>query len=125
MPGYRLSEAAETDIIDILVWSETQFGEAARRRYQWLIVTGLMDIATDPARPGSIARPELGDGVRSWHLRNSRDRARGAEGVMQRPRHFVIYRDIDARIVIGRILHDAMELERHLRGAWDVADRLP
>ena len=123
MPGYRLSEAAETDIIDILVWSEAQFGEPARRRYQRLILTGLTDIATDPARPGSVERPELGDGVRSWHLRDSRDRARGVEGVVQRPRHFIIYRSVDAHILIGRILHDAMELERHLRGAWDIADR--
>jgi toxin ParE1/3/4 len=120
MPDYRLSEAAENDIIEILVWSQTQFGEAARLRYQQLILAGLNDIAADPSRPGSIDRPELGDGVRSWHLRNSRDRARRAEGVVRRPRHFIIYRAIVAHIVIGRILHDAMELERHMRGAWDV-----
>jgi toxin ParE1/3/4 len=120
MPGYRLSEAAETDIVDILAWSQTQFGEAARLRYQELILTGLRDVASDPTRLGSIDRPELGAGVRSWHLHNSRNRARLAEGIVRRPRHFVIYRAIDARIVIGRILHDAMELERHMRLAWDV-----
>ena len=122
MAGYRLTEAAETDIIEILAWSETEFGGAARRRYESLIVVALIDIADDPFRPGSIARPELGAGVRSWHLRGSRERARGPGGVVQRPRHFLIYRPIDADLIaIGRVLHDAMELERHLPGpgAWD------
>jgi toxin ParE1/3/4 len=76
MAIYRLTGAAETDIIDISVWSETQFGGAAGVRSERLIVTAFIDVATDPARPGSLARPELGSGVRSWHLRGSRDRAR-------------------------------------------------
>ncbi len=32
MAGYRLASAAEDDIVDILEWSQAQFGEAARRR---------------------------------------------------------------------------------------------
>ncbi|HEX4180478.1 MAG TPA: type II toxin-antitoxin system RelE/ParE family toxin [Caulobacteraceae bacterium] len=115
MADYRLTEAAETDIIEILAWSEAQFGEAARQRYERLIVTALMDIAATPVRPGSIARPELGEGVRSWHLRGSRTRARGASGIVQRPRHFLIYRQLGALVVVARVLHDVMELERHLR----------
>jgi plasmid stabilization system protein ParE len=60
MAVYRLTEAAETDIVEILAWSESQFGGVARRRYERLIVTALIDIAADPVRPGSLARPELG-----------------------------------------------------------------
>ncbi len=119
---YRLTEAAETDIVEILAWSETQFGGEARRRYQRLIVTALTDIAADPVRPGSLARPELGIDVRSWRLRGSRERARGPSGIVQRPRRFLVYRPINtALIAIGRVLHDAMELERHLQhpDAWD------
>jgi toxin ParE1/3/4 len=121
MTGYRLTEAAQADIVDILVWSQTRFGAIARRRYERLIITALMDIAADPVRAGSIARPELGADVRSWHLRGSRDRARSSDGTVQRPRHFVIYRQVDVGcIAIGRILHEAMELDRHtnLGGAW-------
>ena len=114
MLRYRLSDAAQADVIDILAWTHEQFGEAARLRYQSLIVAALRDIATQPDRPGSIARPELGTGVRSWHLRLSlAHAAHGAEGV-RRPRHFLVYRLEPALLVVGRVLHDAMELARHL-----------
>jgi toxin ParE1/3/4 len=122
MALYRLTESAEADIVDILAWSETQFGSTARIRYERLIITALIDVATDPARPGSLTRPELGPDVRSWHLRGSRDRARGPNGAVQRPRHFLIYRPVNVGLIaIGRVLHDAMELERHLQepGLWD------
>jgi toxin ParE1/3/4 len=112
MARYRLSDAAQADIIDILAWSQEQFGEAARLRYESLIVTALRDVATQPNRPGSVERPELGAGVRSWHLGLSRYRARG--GVVRRPRHFLIYRVESELLVVGRVLHDAMELARHL-----------
>ncbi len=122
MPLYRLTEAAEADIVDISAWSDAQFGSAARIGYERLIFTALIDIATDPVRPGGLVRPELGPDVRSWHLRGSRDRAMGSNGIVQRPRHFLIYRPLDgAMITIGRVLHDTMELERHLQksGLWD------
>ena len=113
MGSFRLTDAAQSDIVEILAWSEAQFGEAARKRYERLIVTALRDIAAAPDRPGCVARPELGTDVRSWHLRGSRDR--GPDGVVNRPRHFLLYKEIDPQLVaIGRVLHDAMELRRHL-----------
>jgi toxin ParE1/3/4 len=112
---YRLSQAAQSDIVDILTWTHANFGEAARQRYEALLIAAIRDLAENPARPGSQARPELGENARCWHLRSSRDRARTDQGIVRRPRHFVIYRVSDATtITIGRILHDAMELERHL-----------
>lgn len=62
MLRYRLSAAAQDDVINILAWTDEQFGEAARLRYERLIVAALRDLATLPERPGSIARPELGAG---------------------------------------------------------------
>ena len=112
MLRYRLSAAAQADVVEILAWTQEQFGNAARLRYQALIVAALRDIAAQPDRPGSIDRPELGAGVRSWHLQLSRDRA-GA-GIVRRPRHFVIYRARPGVVVVGRVLHDAMELTRRL-----------
>lgn len=37
MTIYRISRAAEADIIDILAWSHNQFGDHARHRYEGLI----------------------------------------------------------------------------------------
>ena len=37
-----------------------------------------------------------------------------AAGVVRRPRHFLIYRFKPDLLVVGRLLHDAMELARHL-----------
>lgn len=111
---YRLSNAAQHDVVDILAWTQGNFGDAARQRYSALLVAAMRDISTAPERAGSIARPELGAGVRSWHLRLSRERARTETGIVQRPRHFLIYRIEASVIVIGRVLHDVMELEQHL-----------
>ena len=60
MARYRLSAAAQADIVAILAWTHEQFGEAARSRYEALIVARLRDIAIEPHRAGSIDRPELG-----------------------------------------------------------------
>lgn len=113
---YRLSDAAQRDVLDILAWRQEQFGEAARLRYEALIIAALRDVASQPDRPGSLERPELGTGVRSWHLRLSREHAKPALGIVRRPRHFLVYRLEPGLLVIGRILHDAMELARHLEG---------
>jgi toxin ParE1/3/4 len=114
MARYRLSDAAQRDVLDILAWTHEQFGEAARLRYETLIVATLRDVASQPHRPGSLDRPELGAGARSWHLGLSRELAKPALDSVRRPRHFVVYRIEPGLVVISRILHDAMELARHL-----------
>lgn len=116
---YRLSASAEEDIEQILAWTETRFGESGRHRYEALLVTGLRQLASDPKLPGSIERPEIGPAIRTYHLRYSRKQARIAEGLVHAPRHFVLYRAVrDDLIGIGRVLHDAMEIERHLPPAF-------
>jgi toxin ParE1/3/4 len=114
MVRYRLSGSAKADIVKILAWTERQFGEAARLRYATLITAGLRDIYSQPARVGSIPRPELGEGVRSWHLNLSRERARTTAGIVRRPRHFLIYRVEGGIVIVGRVLHDAMESTQHI-----------
>lgn len=117
---YRLSAAAQADVIDILAWTNQQFGEAATVRYERLIVAALRDVATQPDRPGSIARPEIGAGVRSWHFRLSRAHITHGTEAVHRPRHFLVYRLESGLLVAGRVLHDAMELTRHLdpKASW-------
>jgi toxin ParE1/3/4 len=62
MLRYRLSASAQADVVDILAWTQEQFGEAARLRCESLIAAALRDVAKRPDRLGSIDRPELGTG---------------------------------------------------------------
>ena len=112
MAEYRLTHAAQADIVAILAWSDEQFGQEARTRYETLIAAAIRDAASRTHDVGHTPRPELGDGVFSWHLAHSRTRAPGK--TVRRPRHFLICRRQDHVVVIGRVLHDAMELQRHI-----------
>ena len=115
MPRFRLSSTAQEDIVQILAYTEERFGDTARRRYEVLLVTGLRDIASDPDRAGSTARPELGSMVRSFHLRHCRDRARTQAGLVRQPRHLLLYRAMRADLIgVGRVLHDGMDIEAHV-----------
>ena len=111
---YRLSGAAQDDIIDVPAWTQERFGELFRLRYENLVVAALRDVASAPQRPGSIARPELGARVRSWHLRQSRAQVEPGVNVVRRRRHFLVYRYEPGLVDLCRVLHDAMELARHM-----------
>lgn len=112
MAVYRLSRSAQSDIEAVLRWSEARFGESARRRYQALIAAAIREISANPKQIGCQPRPELGARVYSWHLRMSRDRSKADP--VGRPRHFLIYRIDDEAVVIGRVLHEAMDLAQHV-----------
>jgi toxin ParE1/3/4 len=107
--------AARQDIRELLKWSQLRFGERAAARYRALLKQALRDIAADPERPGSHARPDLAPGVRTYHLSYSRNRAKAGLGTVNAPRHFLIYRRHSETVVdLLRVLHDARDLERHL-----------
>jgi toxin ParE1/3/4 len=76
----RLSALAEGDIIAILARTEETFGKPARFRYEALLENCLRDIAIDPLCLGSAARPEIGEGIRTYHLRHGRSRGRVISG---------------------------------------------
>jgi toxin ParE1/3/4 len=105
----RLSAPARADIAEILAWTVRQFGILAQERYARLLEAALADLQAEPQRTGSVARPEIGGAVRSYHLRHSKKGTKVA-----RPRHLILYRiGDDGTVEIGRVLHDAMELDRH------------
>lgn len=119
MTDIRLSAAAEADIVDILAQTHEDFGNEASLRYQWLIVTALGDLAADFQRNGTLLRPEIAPDVRSYHLRHSRERARLPSGIVRRPRHRILFRQVRPTIIgVGRLLHDAMDLNRHMPSAF-------
>ena len=115
----RLSFLARADIAHILHWSQHEFGDSARLRYEALMGAALRDLSADPHRPTTRERPELGAGVMSYHLSFSRRHVPPGTGLVRRPRHLMIYRlDGEAVVSVARILHDSMELLRHLPAAF-------
>ena len=110
MPRYLLSPAAEQDIASILAWTHENFGQPARLRYEALLVRAILDVAETPDRAGSHNRPEIGVGIRSYHLLHSRRRVSAAAGRVKLPRHFLLFRvRADRTIEIGRVIHDSMD----------------
>jgi toxin ParE1/3/4 len=112
---FQISRKAEQDIESILDWTQEHFGERARLRYEALLVRAIRDVVANPERLGSLARPEIASATLTYHLVNSRDRVPARVGRVRRPRHFLLYRvSEDGSVEIGRVLHDTMDLERHV-----------
>lgn len=108
-----LAPEAEADIDDILETSVAQFGAAIRDGYEALIEAAIRSITDDPDRAGSHDRPDLGRGIRTLHLLSSRDHVSRDVRKIAKPRHFVIYRQVDNVVQVVRLLHDAMDLPEH------------
>lgn len=117
MANYRLTHVAQADISGILTWSHESFGEAAEARYAALIAAAVRDVAERSDDVGFTSHPELGDGVLTWHLAQSRGRSRG--GDVRRPRHFLVCLPDGEILVIGRVLHEAMDLQLHVSAGMD------
>jgi len=108
-----VTDPAKNDIREIVRWSLKEFGAAAALRYSDLIEQVFRDLRDDAKLPGSKERIELLPGVRTYHLRCSRDHV-GGKRVME-PRHLVAYRiREDGVIEVARVLHDSRDLVLHL-----------
>lgn len=119
MAAFHVTHAARADIVSILAWSHEHFGQTGRTRYEALIVAAIRDAASRGDHPGFKPRPELGQGIFTWHLFYSRGRS--FEPPVRRPRHFLVCRREASTLVIGRILHDAMDLSQYV----DIGEDLP
>jgi toxin ParE1/3/4 len=95
----RLAEVAERDFRSILAWSVERFGAAQARRYRDMLVGALTG---GPMALNSKAREDIAPGLRSLHV--------GGRG-----RHILFFRPAgDNVIMVLRIIHDAMDLARHI-----------
>ena len=104
----RLTAAAEADFEEILRWTVGQFGDAQARIYAETLSAALNDLAAGPTVIGARKRDDILKGIFTLHVAR-----KGRKG-----RHFVIFRvgrapDHDV-IEVLRLLHDAMDLPRHL-----------
>jgi toxin ParE1/3/4 len=106
----RLGAAAELDFANILKWTTENFGTRQAKVYRDTVVQAIGDLADGPDVAGSRAREEIMPGLRTLHV--ARHGRRG--------RHFLMYRVATRRTIeIIRILHDSMDLERHVPSNTD------
>jgi toxin ParE1/3/4 len=76
-----------------------------------LLSRAIKEIGADPFRPGSNPENEISPGVRTYHIRLSRDRARSALGIVRNPRHVLVYRFYENTVELLRVVHDAQDLD--------------
>ena len=85
-----------------------RFAEAQAQRYAETISAALTELAAGPLVAGAVKRDDIREGIFTLHVaRKSR-----------KGRHFIMYRvghTPEGEVMeVLRLLHDAMELERHL-----------
>lgn len=113
MKRYRVSGPAKADIAAILGTSERNFGSEARIRYRALIAAALRRVASVPDGRLTVARDDLREGLRAYHIRHSRDDS--TEAPVAHPVHVVFYRPINRDLIeVVRVLHERMDAGRHL-----------
>ena len=106
----RLGAAAEVDFANILKWTTENFGARQSRVYRDTLVQVMAELAGGPNVAGSRARDEIMAGLRTLHVAR-----RGRRGS-----HLLMYRAApNSTIEIVRILHDRMDLWRHVPSASD------
>lgn len=107
----RLAEAAGQDYQAILRWTVENFGRAQARTYAKTLNSALQDLAKGPSMTGVRPREDIGPGIHTLHVARH-----GRKG-----RHFVVFRIVpspDTSIIeVLRLLHDSMDLPRHLPAA--------
>lgn len=109
----RLAAAAEADVRDIVLWTARRFGEAQARAYADTPSRAIRVLAEGPAVPGARRREDIANGIMALHV------ARGG----RKGRHVVLYRVAapvsPPAIDVLRVLHDAMDLSRHVSETKD------
>ena len=108
------TQQARADLSEILDHSMEVFGPVARARYETLLEVSILALIRDPLLMGSQARDELNFAIRTYHLRHGRPWAKARGVTVSTPRHFIAYRFDETSVLIVRILHEAMDLARHL-----------
>lgn len=108
----RQSKEADKDLDNIWNYTAKVYGIEQAESYSSIIKQALRDIEQNPLRPTSRAEPDLGQDVRSYRIALSKGRS---GSTVKSPRHVVIYTlQFKDEIFVMRILHDAMDVVRHL-----------
>jgi toxin ParE1/3/4 len=101
----HLSNSADSDFGDIVAFTAEKFGARQAVTYQRTLKLALNALVAGPEVRGSSRRDDISIGLRTLHVAR-----KGRRG-----RHLILYRASPERIIIVlRILHDAMDLARHV-----------
>lgn len=109
----RLTTTAESDLRNILRWTAGQFGHAQARIYSETLTRAIQALTDGPHVAGSQQRDSIAQVLMTLHV------ARGG----RKGRHFVLYQvseTAEARTIeVLRLLHDSMDVVRHVGSATD------
>lgn len=104
----RISAAAQADIEDILVWTFDRFGDLQLQVYAETLSSALQALSAGPDTVGAKARSEIANGLYFLHV--ARKHRKGRQFIM-----FRVGRGKDREAIdVLRVLHDSMDLIRHL-----------
>ena len=105
----RLGRQAEQDYVEILKWTTKTFGEGQASTYAETIARAIEALEEGPDVPGARARDDIQPGIRTLHVARQ-----GRAG-----RHLVVFRVAGSDIDVLRLLHDSMDLPRHVPATND------
>ncbi|MBS0316445.1 MAG: type II toxin-antitoxin system RelE/ParE family toxin [Proteobacteria bacterium] len=101
----RVALSAQRDVAAIRAWTRRQFGARQAQAYARTLSLAIQALSEGPDVAGAGTRDDLAPGVRVLHVAR-----RGRHG-----RHFVVFRVSGERCIdVLRMLHDSMDLARHL-----------
>lgn len=104
----RLGAQAERDLLSILQWTAENFGARQAVSYRTTLMQSIHELGVGPDVAGARKRDDIGKEIYMLHVAR-----RGRRG-----RHLLFYRVLNRRnIEIIRILHDSMDLRRHVPDA--------
>jgi toxin ParE1/3/4 len=91
------------------------FGRTTARNYEQLIRQAFRDVGEDPTRAAARRFDDEDPPLWAYHLTYSRPRTSALQRIGQ-PRHLLIYSFDEHSVEILRVLYDAMDLRKHVRG---------
>ena len=100
----RLAAQAELDFSEIITWTLENFGERQAETYAETLTLAI-EALHGLEQLGAKARHDIGPGISTLHVARQ-----GRSG-----RHFVVFSEAkDQYIDVLRLLHDSMDLARHI-----------
>ncbi len=101
----RLARQADQDIADILTWTKKYFSFQQADVYAETLILALEALTEGPDVIGAKSREDILPGTRVLHV--ARQGRRG--------RHFIVFRSKEEHCIdVLRILHDSIDLARHV-----------